>query len=169
MSTKLNAAVDEIEARLRKFGNQAVVERAEIATIHSFCLQFILRPYSWLIPEIPKNFSIIGEFSPEFRAIVDIVEEEHNRRPHPRIYEQYAALRANAEGHACGTGIESGGLTSGMAQFFWQVCRRRGYLDFSMILFYAMRILREYPFVARGLSSKFAWLLIDEYQDTTDV
>ena len=38
-----------------------------------------------------------------------------------------------------------------------------------MILFYAHQILRDYPFVGQGLASRFEWLLVDEFQDTTDV
>lgn len=44
--TYTNAAVDEIEARLRTYGNNVIADRCEISTIHAFCLQFILRPYS---------------------------------------------------------------------------------------------------------------------------
>ncbi len=32
-----------------------------------------------------------------------------------------------------------------------------------------MKILQQYPFVGRGIASRFAWLLVDEFQDTTDI
>ena len=50
--TYTNAAVDEIEHRLRKFGGQETADKCHVATIHSFCLQNILKPYHWLIPEL---------------------------------------------------------------------------------------------------------------------
>lgn len=58
--TYTNAAVDEIEARLRTYGNNAIADRCEISTIHAFCLQFILRPYSWIIPEVPASFQVLS-------------------------------------------------------------------------------------------------------------
>jgi DNA helicase-2/ATP-dependent DNA helicase PcrA len=47
--------------------------------------------------------------------------------------------------------------------------RAHGYLDFAMILYYSWKILEQHPFVGRGVASRFAWLLIDEFQDTTDI
>ena len=58
--TYTNAAVDEIESRLRTYGNNAITDRCEISTIHAFCLQFILRHYGWLIPEVPKRFQVLS-------------------------------------------------------------------------------------------------------------
>src|ERR1700748_151237 len=57
--TYTNAAVDEIESRLRIFGSSISSEKCEISTIHSFCLQHVLRPYSWLIGDVPTPFKVI--------------------------------------------------------------------------------------------------------------
>src|SRR5205807_565996 len=51
----------------------------------------------------------------------------------------------------------------------WETVRNRGYLDFSMILYYSLVILRQREFVGRGVAAHFRSLLIDEFQDTTDV
>lgn len=171
--TYTNAAVEEIELRIRQLGTNTILERCEISTIHSFCLQFILKPYSWLLNEIPKNFKIISREMPEFERIVRAVEDEAGRRiefrTEFRTFDDYGSLRMNINGEPAGVGIENGVVTQSSALRFWSLIKQSGYLDFSMILYYSYIILNNYRFIGEGLSSRFAWLLIDEFQDTTDL
>lgn len=167
--TYTNAAVDEITARIKQAGTNALVDRCEISTIHSFCLSFILRPYQWLAPDVPVGFRILTREMRDFEELVRVVEDEIRRRPTFRIFDDYASLRMDVSGAPMGPGIESGDVTESSARRFWQLMRQRGYIDFSMILFHSYRILRDYSFVGLGLSSRFQWLLVDEFQDTTDV
>lgn len=167
--TYTNAAVDEIEARLRQLSTGNLTERVEVSTIHSFCLNFILRPYQWLVPEIPKSFKILSPQSREFVSIVETVEDEFNRPIENRTFDDYASIRKNVDGNPEGSGITGGVVTNESANRYWDLLINRGYLDFSLILYYSYKILNENTFVARGISSRFKWLLVDEYQDTTDV
>lgn len=167
--TYTNAAVDEIETRLKQYGDHRIQGRSEVATIHSFCLQFILRPYVWLLPEVPSKFSILTQQMGAFEQIVEAVEDELNRQIGPRTFDDYGSIRIDCDGNPAGQGIEGGVVTDVSARRYWEVCRNRGFIDFSMILYYSLRILREHPFVGRGLAARFRWFLIDEFQDTTDV
>lgn len=167
--TYTNAAVGEIEARLKQAGSQSLVDRCEIATIHSFCLQFILRPYRWLLPEIPNKLKILTPEMREFQRIVGVVEDEQGRQIQRRTFDEYASIRMGIEGQPLGTGIDSGIVNDETARRYWELVQASGFIDFSMIVYFSLRILRENPFVAVGLSSRFAWLLVDEFQDTTDV
>lgn len=167
--TYTNAAVDEIETRLRTYGNNAIADRCEISTIHAFCLQFILRPYSWLLPEVPASFQVLSRENSQFEQIVTAVEDAFGRMPAGQVFEDYESLRIDVNGDPCGQGIESGIVTEESATLYWERIRAHGYLDFAMILYYSWKILEQHPFVARGIASRFAWLLIDEFQDTTDI
>lgn len=167
--TYTNAAVDEIEHRLNRYGDHRIRDRSEVATIHSFCLRFILRPYVWLVPDVPPHFSILTQQMGAFERIVEAVEDEFNREIVRSTFDDYGSLRTTIEGEPAGNGIESGVVTDASARRYWEICRNRGYIDFSMILYYSLLILRDNPFVGAGLASKFQWLLIDEFQDTTDV
>lgn len=167
--TYTNAAVDEIEHRLRKYGSSASNEKCEVATIHSFCLQFILRPYHWLIPEIPKNFRVITPEANDFERIVRAAEDGIGRRPGQRTLDDYSSLRLDLEGNPCGDGFATGSITDASARLYWQFLKADGYLDFSMIIYYTWRILSDHQFVGRGLASRFKWLLVDEFQDTSDL
>lgn len=45
----------------------------------------------------------------------------------------------------------------------------RSYLDFDSLLVYAYNLLRDYPAVRKKWSSRIHYLLIDEFQDTSDL
>src|SRR5579863_4859836 len=57
--THTNAAADEIDTRLREtcFGGEDFYY--EVATIHGFALQNILRPFHHLLPELRNGFTIL--------------------------------------------------------------------------------------------------------------
>lgn len=167
--TYTNAAVDEIEGRLRTYGNNTIADRCEISTIHAFCLQFVLRPYSWLMAEVPTSFRVLSRENSLFEQIVTAVEDAFGRKPVGQVFEDYESLRIDVNGNPCGHGFETGIVTDASAAFYWECVRAHGYLDFAMILYYSWRILEQHPFVGRGIASRFAWLLIDEFQDTTDI
>jgi len=167
--TYTNAAVDEIEQRLRMYGTNASADKCEVATIHSFCLHFIVRPYQWLVPEIPKQFRILTGDMNDFEQTVTAVEDEIGRQTKFQTFQDYQSLRMDIDGNPSGSGFEKGSVTDGTARRYWELVRARGYLDFSMIIYYAWKILSESPFVGRGVAAKFKWLLVDEFQDTTDL
>ncbi len=167
--TYTNAAVDEIESRIKQAGTNALFERCEIATIHAFCLHFILRPYRWLVPEVPAAFKILTREMRAFERIVLAVEDEMGRAVEFRTFDDYASIRMMLDGSPAGTGIEGGIVTDASARRYWQLMHQAGYIDFSMILYYSHALLSTHDFIAEGLSSRFPWLLVDEFQDTTDV
>lgn len=167
--TYTNAAVDEIEARIKLIGTNQLVERCEISTIHKFCLTFILRPYGWLHPDVPEGFKIITREMHDFEEIVTAVEDEIGRRAYFRTFEDYGSLRITNKGDPAGPGIESGVVTAHTARRYWEIARARGFVDFAMILYYSYLILKQNSFIAKGIASRFSWLLIDEFQDTTDL
>lgn len=167
--TYTNAAVEEIEARVRKTGTDHHSEYCWIGTIHSFCLQHVLRPYRWLTEEVSKSFKVLTPESREFRNIVETVEEEHGRQVNLRTFEEYASIRRGLDGKPVGPGITKGIVTTVSAQRYWELSLGRGYVDFSQILYFSWKILHENHFVGVGIASKFDWLLVDEFQDTTDI
>lgn len=167
--TYTNAAVDEIEQRLSMYGDHRIRDRCEISTIHSFCLQQVLRPYVWLVPDVPPQFSILTQQMGAFERIVEAVEDEFGRPIGRRTFDDYASIRSDPQGNPAGEGIESGIVTEASARRYWEVSRNRGFIDFSQILYFSLVILRSNPFVGAGLASKFKWVLVDEFQDTTDV
>jgi len=55
------------------------------------------------------------------------------------------------------------------APHYWARCGELGYLDFGSIIYSAYCLLRDNPRIAMSLCAKYAWFLVDEFQDTTEL
>jgi len=153
--TYTNAAVQEIEARLRRHIQPGDEIYFDICTIHSFCLNQIFRPFCHLIKGYKTGFKVLTPDTAEFAQHV--------------AAEDFAQLRVSPDGEPVGHGIEHGGLTREIATDFWKRIRRAGFIDFANIIYYSFVLLRKRPEILRYVSAKFAWILVDEFQDTTDL
>lgn len=57
--TYTNAAVQEIEARLRRHIQVGDDRHFEISTIHAFCLQYIFRPFAHRLKGYEEGFQVL--------------------------------------------------------------------------------------------------------------
>jgi len=168
--TYTNAAVNEIEARLRRHIQPGDELYYDVCTIHSFCLNHVFRNFSHLINGYKNGFKVLTPDSDEFRKHVDAVWETFGKTnlTH-QDYEEFSQLRIDAKGEPVGSAIENGTLTVEVAKQFWRRIRNAGYVDFSNIIYYSLILLQKRPEILDYVSSRFAWLLVDEFQDTTDI
>ncbi|MFA5762741.1 MAG: ATP-dependent helicase [Bacilli bacterium] len=168
--TYTNAAVHEIEARLRHHIQPGDDIYFDICTIHSFCLNHVFRPFCYLIKGYKKGFKVLTPDSAEFEQYVAAVLAEHrSSRPSFSDIEDFAQLRRSPNGNPVGHSIEHGGLTPEIATDFWRSIREAGFIDFANIIYYALMLLRRRPEILNYVSAKFTWILVDEFQDTTDL
>lgn len=168
--TYTNAAVHEIEARLRHHIQPGDDIYFDICTIHSFCLSHIFRPFCYLIRGYKHGFKVLTPESAEFEEHVRAVLAEHGRYdPTYADFEDFAQLRVSRDGEPVGNPIERGGLTREIATAYWRRIRQAGFIDFANIIYYSLVLLRERPEILSYLAAKFAWILVDEFQDTTDL
>ncbi|WFP74650.1 ATP-dependent helicase [Mesorhizobium sp. WSM4906] len=168
--TYTNAAVQEIETRLRHHIQPGDDTYYDICTIHSFCLNHIFRPFCHLINGYKQGFKVLTPESPEFEKHVKAVCAQSNRYNLTfKDYEDFTQLRVSLEGKPVGAGIERGALTPAVASAYWKRIRESGFVDFANIIYYSLLLLRRRPEILDYVSAKFAWILVDEFQDTTDL
>lgn len=168
--TYTNAAVYEIEARLRRHAQPSDDAYYEICTIHSFCLNHIFRPFCHLINGYKQGFKVLTPDSADFERIVAAVCERHNRFNLTfRDYDEFTQLRVSIDGRPVGNALERGALTPEIAQDYWRTIRSEGFIDFSSIIYFSYVLLEKRPEILSYVSAKFAWILVDEFQDTTDL
>ena len=161
--TYTNAAVYEIEDRLRTYGKCGDEDFCDISTIHSFCLINILNFFHWRIPEYARGFSVITPDNDTFQQIAtDVLGEYGIPAKFREYFEQF-----NRESD--GTPIVTPELNEDIALSFWNRLQSQGLIDFPNIIYYAYRLLSERPSIAYSLACKYAWLLVDEFQDTTSL
>ena len=168
--TYTNAAVHEIEARLRYHIQQGDDAYYDICTIHSFCLNHIFRPFCHLIEGYKDGFKVLMPDNADFARLVTATCERYNRFNLTfRDFEEFTQLRISVDGEPVGDALERGALTVEMAQDYWKCIRAAGFIDFANIIYYSYLLLKKHPEILSYVSARFAWILVDEFQDTTDL
>ena len=168
--TYTNAAVQEIESRLRHHLQPGDETYYDICTIHSFCLNHIFRPFCHLIKGYKTGFKVLTPESAEFGQHVTAICAQHNRYNVTfKDFEDFMQLRVSVDGKPVGVGIEQGALTPAVATAYWKRIREAGFIDFANIIYYSLLLLKNRSEILSYVSAKFAWILVDEFQDTTDL
>ena len=159
--TYTNAGVYEVESRVLELIGAEDQAGYEVSTIHSFCLRHVVRPYAYLIPELRGGFDILSPEDEQFIEIMREVADAHDLENVPR--ESFSGIQRLPDGDL----FCSDEIGEAVAYDFLQRVAARGYRTLPDIVYYAARILELAPFVARSLGSAFAWILVDEFQDTS--
>ena len=156
--TYTHRAADEIHERIEDLGVDT--SQLWIGTIHSFCLEWILRPYGIYEPALAKGFRIIDGQEQE-----NLLDELC--RVHPGISRFDCDYYFTEDGYMLGCSDRSkhDRIHAVFAQYFTRLAEK-GQIDFELILFYAARLIRSQTQIAAVLSKLFPLMLIDEYQDT---
>src|SRR6267378_2704443 len=159
--THTNAAADEIDSRLRRlcFGQED--RHYEVATIHAFALQNIITPFHHYLPELAEGFTVLTSDS-----------EEYTRKCN-ELLEQYGLNMGASEGleritrNVNGTIRPLNDLPDQLQEDWCQWLDENSYVTFSDMVYHAERLVSGYPHIASVLASRFAWILVDEFQDTS--
>jgi DNA helicase-2/ATP-dependent DNA helicase PcrA len=123
-----------------------------------------------LIDGYKKGFKVLTPDSTDFQEHVTAICAQHDRyNLNFRDFEEFMQLRVSLDGEPVGNAIEHGALTKEIARAYWDRIREAGFIDFANIIYYSLLLLRERPEILSYVSSKFAWILVDEFQDTTDL
>lgn len=152
--TYTNAGTDEISSRLVN------KESIFIGTIHRFCLQFILRPYSWIY-SWGKSRVISYDEQLEFLEI----NRDISLGDSP--IDELNKIKRNIDG-SFDINIEwNHGITlDELIRRYYEYLDDITAIDFNEILYRSYKIINENDFVLKSLSNKFYEILIDEFQDT---
>jgi len=156
--TYTNAGADEIESRLN------INTNIFIGTIHSFCLEFILRPFGWIYKwNRPKiiSYDLKELFFEENKNIILDREFGQNK------FDELDKIQKKIDGNL-NTEIEwNHELTLDfVAEKYYEFQEKNKVIDFNEILYRSYKIVTENEFVSKSLSSKFYEILVDEFQDT---
>jgi uvrD/REP helicase len=141
--TYTNRAADEIRERLEKM--DIPEEKVWVGTIHQFCLEFIIRPYTMYHNRLKKGYHIIDEYV-QSQYVDEIVKNlgidiGYNKPfDFPEIVNKYEEkLLAEKE------------------------------IDFNDILKISFELVKTCPFIAENIGGVTRSILVDEYQDTNEL
>lgn len=159
--TYTNTGVYEVESRLKSYGTSEEENNYEICTIHAFCLNNILRPYHHLLDKFSTSFDVATPDNELFQKTVTDVSNDCS------LERWTADLFSSIQRESDGEIHTPDGISPEAAEIFLDTINDSGYVTLGDIVYYAYKLLDQNQFIARGLSSKLAWLLIDEFQDTS--
>lgn len=141
--TYTNRAADEIRERLEKL--ETPEDKVWVGTIHQFCLEFVIRPYTMYHERLRKGYHIIDEYVTK-QYIEEIIEElgidiGYNKPfEYPEILEKYQKKLLDEKE-----------------------------IDFDDILSISFDLVSNKKFIAENISGTIRTILVDEYQDTNEL
>ena len=154
--TYTNRAADEVAARLHEHGYSK--KHLWTGTIHSFALEWILRPYSSYDSLLRNGFSVIDEIS--LKKLVDSLRKKYG-------VDTYAEIRMGILRNGQLATIEPS--RRGLIEECREKLKEQRLLDFDHVLYLAFNLLHRKPEIATTLGAIFSLICIDEYQDTQDL
>ncbi|WP_342574405.1 ATP-dependent helicase [Solibacillus sp. FSL K6-1781] len=154
--TFTNRAADEIDKRVNSMGID--ISQLWTGTIHSFCLQWIIRPYGIYLSELQKKYSILDEFKAQ--DLKDAIKDEFDI---PRYNDFLTRIDRN------GNYVNSEEKYNNAAKAYHKFILENNLIDFDLILYFSYLLIIQYTQVAINLSSIFKYFFIDEFQDTQDL
>ncbi|MDH4461962.1 MAG: ATP-dependent helicase [Flectobacillus sp.] len=164
--TYTNNAADEIKERVELLGVDTT--QLWIGTIHSFCLEWILRPYHLYLDELKNGFRVINSHESE----VILTELCKPYRPHSKQKITYwdCGILAKTDEYSL-TSLDKSkhsDLKKIIADYF-EILKANNQIDFEQILFYSYQLLKNKSIISSILCKLFPFVLIDEYQDTKEI
>lgn len=149
--TFTNRAADEIKKRIRELNTDDTNLWA--GTIHSFCLEWILRPYMCYLNELKNGFSISDEYNSE--NLINELKPIHGLGYFDSVSTKYLP-----------NGEKEEIIYRELLDEYHEMLASKKMIDFDQILHYAHKLISIYPKISEILKNMFHLICVDEYQDT---
>ncbi|MCS2371156.1 ATP-dependent helicase [Phocaeicola vulgatus] len=164
--TYTNRAADEIKERIELLGVDT--EQLWIGTIHSFCVEWILKPYHMYIEELKFGYDIINTNDTE-NYLVSLCDSYSTPKKKNYILGLSLLLlhigRLEDKLHQ----IYNKKTVESIICDYYQILKEKHEIDYELILYYSYCLLKENQSICKTLSNIFPYILIDEYQDTKEL
>lgn len=170
--TYTNKAADEIKERIELLGVD--IKQLWIGTIHAFCLEWILRPYSLYTEKLKLGFRVINSHDTEelISQLCRDYNATHNLNHGNKItyWDFEFTSKANPISYnAVATKSFKQSAVTEIFEEYLQLIDDNNQIDFEQILFYSLKLLKNKQYINNTLSKIFPYILVDEFQDTKDI
>ncbi len=162
--TYTNNAADEIKDRVELLGVDTT--QLWIGTIHSFCMEWILKPYHLYSNRLKNGFKVCNSFDTE-KLLTEICKKYSNPKVTFYDFQYYATINGTYK-FTSKTSNQNNHIKAILKEYF-SILEKNNQLDFEQILFYAYDLLKAKPIISSILCKLFPFILIDEYQDTKEI
>lgn len=161
--TYTNRAANEIKERIELLG--VPTDQLWIGTIHSFCNEWILKPYASLLEKLKFGYRIMDANESD-----NLINEMCKGYDKPKITlwdcGHYATINGIVQ--VVSSGYKYVNVSSVLQEYFTYL-DEHNFISYELMLLYANQLLEENPIIANTLSKLFEIILVDEYQDTKEI
>lgn len=161
--TYTHRAADEIHERVENLGIDT--SQLWIGTIHSFCLEWIIKPYFIYHDELKNGYRVIDPHDKD-KLLESLCAPYKYQKITVWDCEYY--FSKNGYVLTCPELGKHESLQQIFAEYF-KALHDAKQIDFELILWYAYQLTATVPAISDLLSNLFSYILIDEYQDTKDI
>lgn len=161
--TYTHRAADEIHERIEDLGVDT--SQLWIGTIHSFCLEWIIKPYAIYQPELSKGFTVIDLHDKE-KLLEELCKPYLSSKITFWDCEYY--FRPTGYYLGCSDTSKHNAINNILAEYFKRLSANRQ-IDFELILWFSLKLIERLPRISTILSKLFPIMLVDEYQDTKEI
>lgn len=159
--THTNAGAEEIESRLRRTAFSGEDEFYEVSTIHAFALQNIYRPFHKRLPLFASGFTLLTSDDELFQ----LKRAELMLRYQIRAFnaDQFDGIYRMPDSSV----FVPDGIPLSAGEEWCRWLDDSAFTTLGDLVYHSCLILDRFPFIASALASRFAWLLVDEFQDSS--
>lgn len=160
--TYTHRAADEIHERIENMGVDT--SRLWIGTIHSFCLEWILKPYGIYHDALKYGYRVINSHDTE-RLITELCAPYR----YPSISYWDCGHYFTSAGVILSCAANKQKSVSEILKAYHAGLFENRQIDFELILACSYELVAQQPAISETLSSLFTCILVDEYQDTKEI
>lgn len=161
--TYTHRAADEIQERIEDLGVDT--SQLWIGTIHSFCLEWIIKPYGIYESSLAHGYCVIDQHERE--KLLERLCTPY-KTAGVSLYECGYYFTEDGYHLSCPNKAIHPTIDRVLKEYFRTLSENRQ-IDFELILWYASKLIKENPVIGALLSKLFAMILVDEYQDTKQI
>lgn len=159
--TYTHKAADEIKERIELLGVDT--SRLWIGTIHSFCYEWLLKPYSIYHENLSDGFKILNTYDSE-ELITTICSNYKNEKINFYDCNHYYT----SEGLKLSGYINKHGSIKDILNEYHLQIRKNNQIDFEQMLYFSFQLVSKES-ISKILSGIFSYIFIDEFQDTKEI
>jgi DNA helicase-2/ATP-dependent DNA helicase PcrA len=139
-----------------------------IGTVHGFCLNHIIRPYTKLADYPISDPIVVADSNTWEKVFIDSYRQVGIRDPRylKTTFERYR--RTHLE-RADKTFYADSSEMAALIDCFEENLHAAGYIDFDDMALIGLRLIKQNEWIRKALKARFPVLIIDEYQDLGEV
>lgn len=160
--TYTHRAADEIHERIGALGVNT--DQLWIGTIHSFCLEWILKPYGIYHDKLKRGFRVVNSHDTEALFTSFCTPYKSQKLS---VYD--CSYYATKNGFVLSCWETKEATVRKILDEYFRHLEETRQIDFELMLYYAWQLIESRPSISVLLGKIFSWILIDEYQDTKEI